>query len=373
MRRGTKNNVNFAGKCLSIIIVWCMVLSGFFGLLMVNVGTAIEISPETNAIPEIISGIDIVRESKPGDMWIYDHDGPLTITADGSLTLINYTLNFLQDGGCFLNVNGGSTLKLVNSTITTGANFQAVWWPFLDVTVTGSNLIMEDHSAMAFPGSLTVTSSDVYVNDSWITGLGNDFTEDDDFPGWSGKFLTTQPVLGSNSTWFGAPVEDDEVDWNDGPLMTFIDCDDVTIAGSRIDMLYENSTYPHTNFVPDRDTRFVLDNTEMSIINSYISLDWLEYNTSMPWKKNIMVMSLDSHVYAYNMTLDHTYGTDDNPSDSPYIFIDTSELYYYKWAEIPVVDYYDNPIEDAFVNFTFEHTDNPPIVTYVYDRKYRHS
>ncbi len=367
MRRGTKNNVNYAGKCLSIIIVWCMVLSGFAGLLLVNVGTASEVGSSTMAIPQIIDGVDVVIESKPGEPWIYDHDGPLDIINGGSLTLINSTLNFPQDGAYYLDVNTASTLKLINSTITTGANAQATWSPFLDITIDNSDFIMEDYSALVFPGTLDITNSDVYVNDSWITGLSNTFTEDLDFPNWLQNNPTAEQVL--SESWYNGYMVDAS---NDGPIMTFTDCDDVTIAGSRIDMLYENSTFD-ASAVADLDERFALINTEMTMIDTYISLDWVSSfiltGTPNMWAKNMASLSLDSHIYAYNVTHDlpATYPAFPVGSDSPYLFADTSELYYYKWASMLAVDSNSNPIEDAFVNFTYKfYLNDIPYGDYVY-------
>ena len=80
--------------------------------------------------------------------------------------LKNCVLNLLQDGLYDLDVDGASTLRLENATITTGATFQATWSAFLDVTILNSNLFMDDHSALAFPGTLVVTNSLVCVNDS---------------------------------------------------------------------------------------------------------------------------------------------------------------------------------------------------------------
>ncbi|MCK4757577.1 MAG: hypothetical protein KAS67_03920 [Thermoplasmata archaeon] len=345
---------------MSILIVWCMAVSGLMGLFVANVGTASETGPITNDIPEIITGDEVYDGQDPTKPWIADHDGSLTITSGGSLTLRNCVLNFLQDGLYDLDVNSGSTLRLENATITTGARFQASWSPFLDITISDSTLIMEDHSAMVFPGTLDVTNSLVCVNDSWITGLGNDFETNTDFPDWWNKFPTAQPALNPtvSSNWYGTPADE----WNDGPLMTFTNCGNVTIADSRIDMLYENTSFDASG-VADMDERFVLDNTNMSVINTYLSLDWKDYNIGLPWTKNMASLSLDSHIFAYNMTLDHTYGT---PAGSPYLFWDTSEVYYYKWARIPVVDFYGNPIEDAYIESTFVYSGGSATIDVAY-------
>ncbi len=530
MRRGTKNSVNFAGKCLSVIIVWCMVLSGFVGLLLVNVGTASEAGQETMAIPMIIDGENFVIEN-----WgIYDLDGPLDIINGGSLTIINSTFNILQDdigSPYYINVDGSGgacSLTLINSTITTGASAQISWEPFLDLTIVDSNFTMEDNSALVFPGNLNISNTLVYINDSWITGLGADLNEPYiDFPGWQQKFPTAEPAL--NSTWFG-DLEDYK---DDGPTISITNSQDVTIADSRIDMLPEdisldtpafleyfrpqtigaqdNTTNPGndvtdlyfddnnyyniienetmwidtfntmgygddlyevtsvvvyvqyttegsdvsgdinwsvdginfntlftpvdnssgeigvevnittdlglgTNPTPLADlqnlditwynfimgagvsnanieevilnvtmdyiglypeTQLYLNNSEVSVINSYISIDM--FNKIENYNRNKVILDGDSHLYAYNMTVElddnldgyldyYLDDVDHKYVDSMFIFYDTtSTAFIYKWAEIPVVDYYGNPINGTFVNATFKHTDNPPKLDWVYE------
>ncbi len=239
MRRGTQNSVNFAGKCMSIIIVWCMVLSGFMGLFLVNVGTASEINPNTIKEDLVVDSGDFVIESFPWDpqgSWIYDLDGSVTVTGANSLILKNSTLNILQLGAYSLDVSAGGTIKMTNSTITTDS------LEFLNASfITGSNLIMDDNSALLFPGNLTFDTSSVNIKDSQIIN----------------------------------------------PVIYFDTCTDVTIADSKI-------------VVPgNANGSFYLDSTEMSIINTDINFDYtLDNNTNCQ-----MNLTAGSYLYAYNMTV----------------------------------------------------------------------
>ncbi len=291
MRRGTNNSVNFAGKCMSIIIVWCMVLSGFMGLFMVNVGTASQINPNTISVDLIVDSGDFVIESFPGDPWIYDLDGNLTISGANSLILKNSTLNILQLGAYSLDVSVGGTIEMINSTITT-EDLQYIDASF----ITNSNLIMDDNSALLFPGNLSFDASSVDIKNSQIIS----------------------------------------------PAIYFDTCTDVSIADSEIE-------------VPaNANGSFNLDNTEMSIINTDINLDYTTDNST----NHQMNLTAGSFVYAYNMTVGDL-------TESIFIFDDAvSEVYYYKWADFSVVDSNNNPIDGAEVSYDFHHTDAAAI-TYV--------
>ena len=108
---------------------------------------------------------------------------------------------------------------------------------------------------------------------------------------------------------------------------------DQPIADSNIDMLPVDNT-----------GSFNLDNSEMSIINSYLNLDYIDNVTA----GYLMSLNSNSQVYAYNMTIMDHIG-----DNNTFIFNDLgSQVYFYKWAVVPVVDSNNNPITGAGVIFT---------------------
>jgi ribosomal protein L40E len=281
---------NIAKKFVSVLIVWCMIVGGLITLLVPITGSSNVTLPEPMSIDEVINGTFVIEN------WgVFDMDGNITVNSGGTLKIVNSTLNFLQDTNYHdyhMTVNGGS-LIMQNSTITTGASEQVQWDPVFDMAFTNANLTMTDYSALAFPGTLTVTNTVTFINDSWITSLWPDALST--VPDWAEQFPTFTDVI--NTWWAGSPVDlDDSTD--DGPVIRFLNCNNITIADSRIDELVEDSTLPlpgnfNVQFYPDS-----IDPTFDQTGNDVNSLGQDgNYYTLGSWPSCIWVNSFDTGVY----------------------------------------------------------------------------
>ena len=229
MIRKKSNNMQ---KIVSAFILWCMTIGSIAGIFTANVGSGSVPEPVPMLVPSVIDGTTFEIR----DWGTYDADFSITIQNGGTLRIINSTLNFLQDDFTNYNiaVNSGSTLEMQNSTITTGATPQAMWDPMFDMDLTDATFKMGDHSVLAFPGTLTVTNTLTYINDSWITSLAPTIF----FSEYANSFPTFKGVV--DDWWTGTPRSlDDSQD--DGPAIRFLNCNDVTIADSRIDDMYEDA------------------------------------------------------------------------------------------------------------------------------------
>jgi len=223
------NNVQ---KIVSVFILWCMTVGSIAGIFTAGIGSGSVPQPVTMLVPSVINGITI----EVIDQGVIDVDSSITIMNNGVLRIVNSTLNFPQDYSTnyFIHVNTGGSLILENSTITTGATPTSSWDPMFELTITDSTLKIADHSALAFPGWLNVTgaNSHVFINDSWITSL----VPTDFFTAYADDFPTFKGVVDS---WWAVDLGD----WqDDGPVISFQNCNDVTIADSRIDELYEDDS-----------------------------------------------------------------------------------------------------------------------------------
>lgn len=245
MSKRYNSKLNLTKVFGTTIIALCFVMSAFMGFF-VTVGGS-QVAPGPMNIPEVIDGVDVYREN----LGTYNHGGSLTITNGGSLTLVNSVLNIEQDSttGYNINVNTGSTLKLVNSVITTAASERIDTEFYLDVIFLDSALILEN-SVLAYPGNLDVTNTVTYINDSWVTSPWTDISTPDK-AAWAGKF----PIWENNPNRISEvrfaelfPDPDDRDSRDDGPIIYFDTSDDVTIADSRIDEMYEDANLESNSF-----------------------------------------------------------------------------------------------------------------------------
>lgn len=227
MNKNTSNNMQ---KFVSAFILWCMVASGIVGVF-----TAATVSgsvPESvpMIIPSVINGYEEIA-----DAGVYDAEFNITINAGGTLRIVNTTLNFPQDDftDYYIHVNAGGALLLENSTITTGASPVAMWDPLFDITLNDAVFEMTDNSVLAYPGTFTAVNTRTYINDSWITSLAPDILLTD----YANGFLTFTPII---DDWWQGTAHDLTDALNDAPIMYFEDCDEVIIADSRIDEMYED-------------------------------------------------------------------------------------------------------------------------------------
>lgn len=506
----SNNKTNTVQKLVSVFILWCMAASGLVGIFAATVGSGSVPQPVANLVPSVINSYVEIR-----DQGVYDANFNITVNAGGTLKIVNSTLNFPQSETTdyFILVNTGGSLILENSTITTGATPQAMWDPFFEISLSSATLEMTDHSVLAFPGELNALDTTVLIADSWITSLAPDALTDIEY---AQNFPTFYGVVDS---WWGT-LDDDQ---DDGPIMSFEDCDEAVITDSRIDEVYEDETllpyqniqlhpnsldindgtgglinvanldgadyvldsletigvggfditgfddvnysiisvelfvvynnpsytysvgyelppfngfnYSVLNFIPETfafqveenqiadayvtepttivsfnqisqmkvnftahesgadnpiniDTILLnvvyqpvvthtpsptniitLDNTEMTVINSYIAVDW----SSIPddySNKNAFEIIGASNLYMYNMTIEDDEGGVGGENDAleipegadpvdymPFRVDDSSNAYYFKWLETSVIDRYAMPIPGATLNATFRFTE----------------
>ncbi|MDO9536723.1 MAG: CARDB domain-containing protein [Thermoplasmata archaeon] len=227
----SRNKTNLMQKFVSVFILWCMAAGGFMAIFTAQVGSGSISQPMPMVVPEIITGT-ITYENE----GIMNADHGITINSGGTLKIINSTLNFPQDDNTdyFIHVNKNGALILENSTITTGATPQAMWDPMFEMTFKNATLEMNRNSVLAFPGWLNVTGTRTYINDSWITSLEPAIFLTD----YALAFPTFRGVV--DNWWTGTPRDLTDTQ-DDGPIMNFYNCDNVTIADSRIDEMYEEA------------------------------------------------------------------------------------------------------------------------------------
>ncbi|MCK4266007.1 MAG: hypothetical protein KAX31_01930, partial [Thermoplasmata archaeon] len=147
--------------------------------------------------------------------------------------------------------------------------------------------------------------------------------------------------------------------------VTFINFDDDAVPPDafNIDLIQLNVTLEYQ--YPTYPTMITVDNSEMTVINSFVSVDWLNFGDveEFPFH-NAFDLSNGANLYLYNVSME----TDDNsngiedflevpPGDpAPYMPYRTETLcqvYNYKWLEVPVMDRYYAPVEGA--NITSEY------------------
>lgn len=109
--------------------------------------------------------------------------GNITITGDGSLTVINGQLlmasNHLEGRDLSITVSHGGTLRLNNATLGAILTKTEGSSPVLSILVEdGGRLIMENGSVLKFPGHIVVDNGELIVKDSTIRGMAGSDPED---------------------------------------------------------------------------------------------------------------------------------------------------------------------------------------------------
>ncbi len=126
---------------------------------------------------------------------------------------------------------------------------------------------------------------------------------------------------------------------------------------------YETHPSPPTSNV------ITLDNTDMSVINSYVGVDWTP-TTDNYGSKNAFELINGANLFMYNTTISEdewgSAGMADfkeiplgaDPVDFVPFRVDaTSNAYYFKWLETSVTDRYGMPVQGARINATFHFTE----------------
>ena len=260
-----KNFSKLMMRFVSFLIVGTMILGSMMGILdqrEVEAGIIIDINGDVLITP-------------PGRVWqdaIYRVDGNVTISGGATLEVINGGIVFLQDitHVHHLTIQGLGRLWLVNSTVSTWLD-QINSYPKLNMHVSGT-LEMDTGSQLKFPGTLNAyAGSSIEMRDSVITGF---------------SATELSPYVGVGK------VEE----FDDAPVMTFTDST-VDLYDSRIEKIFENPGSSGSDF---RFNITLEGNTEMTIVNSYVGVD---YSNDVD-KHNVILADDTSTVYIYNMTID---------------------------------------------------------------------
>jgi len=302
-----KGNDNTTMKSIvSAMILWCLVFSGALSAMVINVGSSSV--PEPTPLVVIPAVIDDITFSVI-DQGVIDVDHSIDINSGGELIVINSVLNFLQDmngNDYYLNVNGGN-LTLEGSTITTGATPQVSWYPWFEMNFNNANFTMTDYSTLAFPGWLNITDTRTYFNDTWITSLWPNARTNLE---WSDMFPSYMNAV-DVAWWLSSPLALDDTN-DDGPVIVFLDCDNVTISDSRIDEVLEDD-----NLMPlETFTETFLPNsidTTHDTTGEDISRLWYPdgfYYTLVSWPNMLWVDGFDTLGYSdgsYNVVSAELY------------------------------------------------------------------
>lgn len=241
--KGKQNST--VNKLVSAFVLWCMVVGSAMTVVIPMAGSSSIDGPvPLEVIPDLINGSTTFTI----DSWgVNDLDHSITVTESSTLEIIDSTLNFrcTDTTHYTLTIEDNSTLILRNSTITTAADLVPQWDPTFTLTVRDSTLEMEDQSVLAFPGLLTVTNTTVEISDSWITSVWPDARTSmaDDFPSYGDAV--------DDNWWVGTGVDLEDTN-DDGPIIVFQDCANITIADSRIDEVPEDENFPDP--VPFQET-----------------------------------------------------------------------------------------------------------------------
>ncbi|MFQ5910153.1 MAG: CARDB domain-containing protein, partial [Thermoplasmata archaeon] len=263
-------------KLVSLLVVWTMIFGSMIGIL------------DTGEVEAVIIDWDgdmtIINETT----WlnvIYRVDGNVTIAGSGTLNIINGGLVFLQDithvHHLTIQAPGGE-LHLTNSNVSTWLD-QINAYPKLNMHVYGT-LRMDTGSILKFPGTLNAyAGSSIEMRNSIITGF------------------STQEL----GTYVGGNTDE----YDDAPVMNF-QSSTVDLYDSRIEKVYENTVSPGPDF---RYNITLLGNTEMTIVNSYVGVDFSNFN----FEHNVILADDTSIVYIYNMTVDESQNPSSESQRSP--------------------------------------------------------
>ncbi|MEM3493361.1 MAG: CARDB domain-containing protein, partial [Thermoplasmata archaeon] len=216
-----KGNANKTGQvvwpvCVAMLVLLpAAVTSGLPCIGMEKIGIGIR------AGNDLVVDTTVILDRSTAPSGVLGMDGNITINAGGNLTVRNIEIQFLQDGGLypvsqpkkyFLKINSGGTLYLENSTISVSVMMINPYLKF-NLSSDGGKIVMKN-SKLAFPGYLYLVNSELYMNNSQITGL------------------TEMP-----SVWQSDIAKIDDND--DAPIIAFVNSR-VYIADSVIDKYYEN-------------------------------------------------------------------------------------------------------------------------------------
>ncbi|MBU0623836.1 MAG: hypothetical protein KJ672_03215, partial [Candidatus Thermoplasmatota archaeon] len=308
-----------ANRTLSALVVLCVMLSAFAGLIVL-------VKPSSTKAASL-GDLNIVGTRYTMENIYQPVDGNVTIGAGGELFIKDATLAIVSSDETyqrhFITVSAGGKLTLEHATITTYLD-QLTSWPFLTLTVTGANSVMTatSSSVLMFPGSLVIsTQALVSLHETTVTAHPND--------------KIVQYYAGSDL------VKADRA--NDGPSISLANNARLSIFDSSFKSLPEFLTAgdPAGNVVLSGSSNFLS-------VNSYVGVDFVP---GSPSTHNVLSLS-DSHAYLYGTVFDETYAGSDR-LDPIVVLTSTSNATVYRWVNVTVGDEYGVPISNAKIKAVY--------------------
>jgi subtilase family serine protease/ribosomal protein L40E len=276
-----KADMLVANRILSALVVVCLVVSAFAGLLVLMVSTPMNVQAASLGDLTVSSGTYTIQNIEQ------PVDGNVTVTGTGNLTIRDATLsvisNFDPTQRHTITVSGnGAVLYLDHGTITSYLD-QINPWPFISLVVqNGGHLIASGQSVLMFPGNITLSNNaQVVLHDTQIVKLPDS--------------EVTKYVVGTSGH-----VSFDAAD--DGPGMSITDST-LEIYDSSIANLPEYLTQLASNIT-------LAGSSVMLAVNSYVGIDFGPINIASDWyRHNSLSLSGTSHAYLYGTSFEPYIGS----------------------------------------------------------------
>ena len=277
-----------ANRILSALVVVCLVVTAFAGLLVLMVSTPNNVRATSLGDLTISSGTYTIQNIEQ------PVDGNVTVTGTGNLTIVDATMsiisNFAPTQRHTITVSGsGAVLYLNHGTITSYAD-QINPWPFLNIIVqNGAWLIATGQSALMFPGNITLSlGAHVVLHDTQTMKLSDAEISkyiDSSIP----QRITIDaasvgPTMSiTDSTWemYDSSVYDLPSYGAGAVVSPFRLANNITLAGSSV----------------------------MLAINSYIGIDFGPVISGGWGQHNELLLSGMSHAYLYGTAFEAYSGT----------------------------------------------------------------
>ena len=317
-------------KIVSVLMVAGFLFSFFAGITPVNAAQ----TPTAS-----ISGTGDLTIS-PGEEFVidgYDHYIGGNVTVDGgTLRIINGSLSFLQDIDHIyhMSVLNRGRVIMENGTITDHLD-RLHTYPYVNMTVSDSEVLMYSNSSLKFPGWLNVTDSYFNMTASEITSIDNE----------------------NISTYVGDTRNTTEGDnANDCPVINFSNSQ-VYLYDSSISNLFEYRIVDG-NFHTDNFNLTLSGSTNFTAINSYISIDLSNITNSFgslnnTHTKNALVLEDSANAYLYGLRIDESETPSDlTKRDTAFALNTTGSAYLFRWANYTVLDNNSLPVPGAAIDST---------------------
>ena len=308
-----------ANRTLSALVVLCVMLSAFAGLMVL-----VKPTPSKAAS---LGDLNIVGTKYTIENIYQPVDGNVTIGAGGELFIKDATLAIVSSDETyhrhFITVSGGGKLTLEHSTITTYLD-QLSCWPFLTLTVTGAGSVMT-----ATAGSILMFPGDLIISTSALVSLHETTVMAHPDGAITQYYASTATATGDRA--------------NDGPSIALTGGAQLSIFDSSLESM------PEFPVAGDAADNIVLSgNSNFLSVNSYVGVD---YVPASPSTHNFLSLS-NSHAFLYGTVLDDRYAGSDRV-DPIVVLTSTSNATVYRWVNVTVGDEYGVPISNAKIKAVY--------------------